>query len=743
MVNSILYERKIGFNSHVIITEISPKLADDQRRIIMNNKKVNQSDEKLNDIYANADKIKTFELGEEANKPTIGLALSGGGIRSASFAMGVVQAFVREGINNKDPDTNRKDKNIKPFDQQFQYLSTVSGGGYFGSTLTWLKSLGKDLNEQLDTKTAGARNRGENSWLDYVRQHGNYLKPNVISSLGLASVFIRNIIVAFSVYFSLLIVLFYFADKIGEAGTFNFTSFTIFTYKIDEISIPLLFLTSVCLYLLIIILYSCMTYIGSFSQRKNVKFENYKFRLNIQKYLGNILVVVITTGILSLIPYIYDYLYSGNVGVFTVSSVAGGAGITGAIFQFFKGRAASVIRGFSANVRIILTATLLIFGLLLGSYAIVHQYESLLEGCIVYIVIGLIAVSLFTNLNYFGITRMYRDRLMETFMPDSKAILSGNWQPAYEADITPLSDFADVRPFHIVNANIVLVDSDKDMCRGRGGDSFIMSPKSCGSDATGYVKTKDWQNNRMNLPTAVAISGAALNPNTGVSGRGIGKNRLVSFLLAFLQIRLGYWATNPKVCIDDKRRFLAKIFKPNYLFPGIRQGLLGRGLDDNAVWSELTDGGHFDNTGVYELIKRKVDVIVLSMAGADPEYKFADLANLIQKVRVDFGTIIQFKDNELDSLIPNDTENQAKGFAIAEICYNDTSRGTLIIIATTAVATMPADLFSYKKENPLFPHESTSDQFYDEQQLEAYRELGFHIASNCIKTESIKKMLNN
>jgi len=708
--------------------------------------KVESKENKVNlkEIYSDPEGIKKFELGEDAKKSTVGLALSGGGIRSASFALGVVQAFIWKGKKGQ-----KEEENIKPFAEQFQYLSTVSGGGYLGSALTWLKSLGLDLNEQLDSKSAGARNRKENNWLDYVRQHGNFLKPNSISSLGLVSVFLRNILMAFFVYFSMLVILFYFANKFNMLTSHQMLGFLGVAWELNYIS--LMFIVAICLYLALLTFYSIASYIGSFTPKDKYKSktvikrwfnQHYKFRLSIQKHAGKLLGFIITTGLISLIPYIYYLIEKrpGDIGSLTLSSTAGGAGVLGAIYQFFKGRGVSVIRSFSANIRIILSAALLIFGLLLGAYAIVCQHYGFLGENILIIIAVVMLIGLLTNLNYFGITRMYRDRLMETFMPDKEAVSTGNWQPAFDADITSLSKLQAIRPYHIINANIVLVDCHSDKFRGRGGDSFIMSPKSCGSEATGYVETDKWLGDRMNLPTAVAISGAALNPNSGVSGRGISKNRLVSFLLAFLQIRLGYWATNPKICNGDKRRIITKIFKPNYLFPGIYQGLLGKGLDDNATWTELTDGGHFDNTGVYELIRRKADVIVLSMAGADPEYKFSDLANLMQKVRVDFGVFIDLNDDDLRPLIPTrsaTSSNKATGFVTAKIKYADGTRGKLIIIATTAITAMPADVFSYKKEHPLFPHEPTSDQFYDEQQLEAYRELGFHIARECINDNKI------
>jgi hypothetical protein len=73
----------------------------------------------------------------------------------------------------------------------------------------------------------------------------------------------------------------------------------------------------------------------------------------------------------------------------------------------------------------------------------------------------------------------------------------------------------------------------------------------------------------------------------------------------------------------------------------------------------------------------------------------------------------------------------ARGFAIARIRYADDPRdapsGVLIYFKSTLTPELSADLYGYKRANPAFPHESTGDQFFDELQFEAYRELGYHL----------------
>jgi hypothetical protein len=247
----------------------------------------------------------------------------------------------------------------------------------------------------------------------------------------------------------------------------------------------------------------------------------------------------------------------------------------------------------------------------------------------------------------------------------------------------------------------------------------------------------------MTLATAMAISGACANPNTGVAGRGPTRARLVSFLMAFLGLRLGYWARNPAA--TGYHRFMASVTQPNLLYPGIIQGLLGQRLNEAAGYLELTDGGHFENTGLYELARRRLDVIIVSDAGADPEFSLSDLGDAIERLRVDFGYYVYFRDEEynLMNLMPGSSTDETffdrnyclarHGFAVGRIEYDEDHIGTLIYIKSTLIRNLPGDLYAYKKANGEFPHQSTTDQFFDEVQLEAYRELGYRLCKEMLE----------
>ncbi len=136
-----------------------------------------------------------------------------------------------------------------------------------------------------------------------------------------------------------------------------------------------------------------------------------------------------------------------------------------------------------------------------------------------------------------------------------------------------------------------------------------------------------------------------------------------------------------------------------------------------------------------------MDLIVVSDGGQDGAFTFADLGNAIERVRVDFGVSIHFEDEcfTLEGVLPKPRESLSatwatkfglakRGFALASIRYPDrTSCGVLIYVKATMIDGLPSDLYAYKAQNPEFPDQSTLDQFFDEDQFEAYRELGYRL----------------
>lgn len=247
----------------------------------------------------------------------------------------------------------------------------------------------------------------------------------------------------------------------------------------------------------------------------------------------------------------------------------------------------------------------------------------------------------------------------------------------------------------------------------------------------------------MRLPTAMAISGAAINPRAGADGQGATKGGIVSALLTILNLRLGYWVPSPRKIYQGK---LTPAYRssPNFLMPGLIQGLFGFSHDEDAHWLELSDGGHFENTGVYELARRRVRTIIFADGSTDPDIALESFANVLEKIYIDFNVRVEFPTDQGDLHFTNLMKGTGEprdslaeklqfakaGFAVGVIRYpavegSPKMEGRLIYIKSTMVRDLPAALYSYKAVHPLYPSESLADQFFSEQQFEAYRTLGF------------------
>ena len=278
-------------------------------------------------------------------------------------------------------------------------------------------------------------------------------------------------------------------------------------------------------------------------------------------------------------------------------------------------------------------------------------------------------------------------------------------------------------PYHLVNTNVLLVDSDDHKWRIRGGDAFLLSPKYCGSSATGWVPTASYmEKDPLTLPTAVAIPGAAANPNTGSGGAGPTRNPVLSLLMSLLNVRLGYWVphpTKPEPEADKPkpRKKVANHFRAAY------HELSSRGYAEHQKLLQLSDGAHFENLGVYELVRRKVKLIICCDGGADPEFSFVDLQVLVRRLGTDFGAKLEFdEENYLERVIPRhpdpqkvlarapDTDAYPVGVKFSErghikgtIVYPDKTESTLILLKTTMIQGLGLLLKGYKGAHPDFP----------------------------------------
>lgn len=657
----------------------------------------------------------------------VGLALSGGGIRSATFALGVLQRLAKDDL-------------LKRFD----YLSTVSGGGYIGGGLTWL------LHRIKEPDAIGAKfpygvlkdrpARGESNVLRHLRLHGRFLTPGRgITAISLATVIVRGIVLNLLVWLPIAVLAFsllrmlteYIGEKAGVwllglaprvDGALGHCLRKLAEYITTEVGGYLAALAVVAaVFLVVSVVYSLFTWRPILSQP-------YCWRRWFERHVKWLLWTGLALALLGSLPFV-------NTWFLTVVLVPGLA----AAYESFRGRGGAKI---PIGVLAPAAAFLVLYGMALASYNLA-EIASCFPG---WWLLGALTVSVvsgcFVNLNYISIHRYYRDRLMEAFMP--RPDTDGTTKAAVDADRAKLSDMCiENGPCHLINANVVLAGTDDQRWRVRGGDSFVLSPLYCGGTATGWVKTADYmRRDALTLPTAVAISGATVNPNTGSAGVGLMRGRALSLLMALLNVRLGYWVPRPRTACQK----VANHFRAAW------HELSSRGYSECRDLLQLTDGGHFENLGVYELVRRRAKVIVCCDAGADPGFDFKDLQVLMRRIGSDFGAWIEFSgDNRIERLIPRDPDPRLvqagdrdtdafpvgarfadRGHILGTICYPEGTTGTLILLKTTMIRGLDVLIRGYKGANRDFPDQTTADQFFDEEQFDAYRELGYEIAERMI-----------
>ncbi|MCI0666924.1 MAG: hypothetical protein L0Y43_02600 [Methylococcaceae bacterium] len=219
----------------------------------------------------------------------------------------------------------------------------------------------------------------------------------------------------------------------------------------------------------------------------------------------------------------------------------------------------------------------------------------------------------------------------------------------------------------------------------------------------------------LDLGTAMAISGAAAAPQMGLATM-----RNLSFWLALLNVRLGYWVRNPGLA------------KPAWFAPGLKyliHEMLGT-MHEKSPWINLTDGGHIENLGIYELLRRRCKYIVAVDGEEDRNLTFAGLTTLQRLAKIDLGVEI---DINLDDLRLNERGLSRSHFCFCRIAYPATDRdsekiyGYLLYVKLSLTGNEGEFIRRYRLDEPAFPHHSTADQFFTEAQFEAYRSLGEHI----------------
>ncbi|WP_152052470.1 hypothetical protein [Tautonia marina] len=351
--------------------------------------------------------------------------------------------------------------------------------------------------------------------------------------------------------------------------------------------------------------------------------------------------------------------------------------------------------------------------------------------------LGLFLVSaLLVNLNATSMHGYYRDELASMWIRKHPG--EGSTIPLVRIESTNKG-----APYPIFGATYSQLRSDQTRAKSPE-DTFIFSPRFCGSLRTGFAATEDYQGGRFDLANAMAISGAALSPSYP-------NNPLVAVLLLLTNMRLGQWVPNP-----GYRGLPLPLHHLSERLPASPLRLLMDTFSkpDLRYHCFVADGGYVENLGMEQLLLRRCRLIIASDVSSDPFCLFGQFMEVVRRVRTEHGIVIRGLDDDpitpdpegIRCLVPDrsvqlaSTEGTIRHyahshFAVAEILYppDDSSddsepmTGWLILVKPSFTLDEGTELLSFWAEHPEFPNDPTTDQFYAADKFEAYRMLGFHI----------------
>lgn len=331
----------------------------------------------------------------------------------------------------------------------------------------------------------------------------------------------------------------------------------------------------------------------------------------------------------------------------------------------------------------------------------------------------------FVPVNTFSLHGMYRERLIRAFLGASRASGARRPNPFTGFDVSdnlPMHGLLKSgRPLHVVNTTLNRVAEKGLAMQFRKSESFTITALHAGAPAIdSYRPANRYADDRLggarsgvSLGKALAISGAAASPNMGSRS-----TPTLTFLMTLFNARLGVWVGNPGAI----GRNTWTRSEPQLGVGPLVSELLGRTTDQNP-YIYLSDGGHFENLGLWEMVNRRCRWVLVSDAGCDRTYTFSDLATAVRLIRIDFGIPIVF-----DEGIDIDGTGQKQHYAVGRIQYSAidplAEDGILVYVKATLSGGEPIDVQNYAKSFPAFPHESTADQWFTEAQFESYRMLG-------------------
>jgi len=777
-----------------------------------------------------------------------GVAFSGGGIRSATFNLGLLQAMARLGIL-----------------KHVHYLSTVSGGGYVGSFWsTWLHHNRDQASAARFplAATTGAGARPEPEEIRHLREFSRFLMPRlgfwqqetwaaiVVILAGLIpSLTAALATLVAAVYGGVLLSLLLLSAHYGQGALFfavitgcihvaseyvwissgksganrhnpwpficiapltvAITTLAWYYFRVSELVVVLIehfnspadfwriaqatvkssqdlqkaLLLPACAWLVgsgVLLLVRSLL-IGRLAHRKGFT----QWSEAVDRSVARCLVPTVIVGLMSSLWVGSEWLIktvglgSSHAGSVVLSA---GAGSLFFLLRDWLAKPAEVTNASSLWEKVggylkpfipQLAAFAAVFGLLLLAMLLVRSFGQADHLGLGLLITGgvLLATLILFNPSRVGLHDFYRGRICRCFLGATQAARAGGSNATSEQpddDITlgelrksPPPEGQTAQPIHLICCAANNLSGDPLSNLYRGARSVTISPLGVGLGDE-FARADD-----LRLSSVVTASAAAFNSQMGSISMALGP--AVAFVMSALNLRLGLWVSHPG---NPAVRFRSLVGLPFFFemfgfsksepltAPAKPAPAAGpddaplSGIDLVAQQAELaqsrvvrelsfarrhfsflhlSDGGHFENLGLYELVRRHCRYVIVSDCGADADVAFDDLANAIRRIREDFGVEV---DLDVEPLRPDENGHSAQHAVVGTIHYDGlggTDKGGVIYFKPTLTGDEPPDVLQYRTRNTTFPHESTGDQFYEEAQWESYRRLGEHCGSAVLR----------
>jgi len=746
--------------------------------------------------------------GEDDGRRPWGLALSGGGIRSATFCLGLLKALAQQRCLLK-----------------FDLLSTVSGGGYVGATLGRLCARAGSPDEVRAVEGAfGEVDKVRFGW--WLRSNGRYLIPGGMrDTLFAVALYLRNLLGA---HIEIAIA----ATLIGMAlAAINLGAWELMALSVDldneqaviapvrwATQLPTLWLATLLPWFASVVLADAYwavrdrsTAAGMLAQvalwaalgsgawwvgpiledryggplwlaplfitfaatwviallwvlwRRHAGQSASELRNELTDALATTLNVALVIVLLGMLDWAAWWLAAHTRelraswgGVLLVAAAA----LRGVLPLFLSGK--REVPGIGKGLLLTLASILgLVVAFCLAAWWIGVLYAAVLlpaftpQGLVFargWVWLGTIGVIIgsyalvtgrnFAFLNVSSLHMFYKARIIRGYLGAANARRLGADPTSEQSGLAPPSvpvgeveagdDIAQIAyaphrhggPVHLINVCINQTHDPKQQLFNRDRKSLPLTVGPLGwMQAVGAPWRRVHERGGLTLGAWAAISGAAFAPGLGrLTRRGI------AALTVFAGVRLGYWWDSHAAGLEQPgaaKRMSTLLMKTRFMLLECFGAFPGSG---SALWY-LSDGGHFENTAAYALLRQEAELIVIADCGADPNFRFYDLENLIRRARIDLNADIVFmkpiaggaggKLAAFGSLNDLASPSSQACLGLARVTYASGQRGRILLVKPNVSADLPVDLVNFKAANPLFPQQPTTDQFFDEAQWEA------------------------